>query len=214
MSEEFISCLGVATAYSVVEICKALDQKNFTGVNKLQSATTEHGLSSGIILLSVAMVESPLNRAKYISNSDEKGALNFYKNHIDNKDIYRDLEEIYVIRDSIIHNHIGKVDVPNPENLNDPKITYYLFPNYGDNKFKRAANLKTKKTKRLGLNIIPTRLNRKDVIKVLKVVWSLSISLQERDEKYFPLGNFPFQWDNSQYYKFPQLIDFLSKRWS
>lgn len=48
-------------------------------MNKLQSSTTEHGLSSGIILLAVAMIESALNRAKYISGSNERHALNFLR---------------------------------------------------------------------------------------------------------------------------------------
>ena len=214
MPEEFISCLGVAIAYSLVEICKTLDKTEFTDVNKLQSSTTEHGLSAGIILLSVAMVESALNRAKYISGSNEKQVLNFFKNHIDNGEVYKNLEEIYVIRDSIIHNHIWKVNVPFPENLNDPNITFHLLPGYGDSKFRRVVNMRTKQTNRLAINIIPTRLNRKDVIKVLEVVWNVSVALQKKDVTYFPLENFSFKWDKKQFFTFPQLVDFLSKKWS
>lgn len=62
--------------------------------------------------------------------------------------------------------------------------------------------MRTKRTNRLAINIIPTRLNRKDVIKVLEVVWNVSVALQKKDVTYFPLGNFPFQWDKTQFLDF------------
>ncbi|NHZ84917.1 MAG: hypothetical protein GWP19_03440 [Planctomycetia bacterium] len=214
MLEEFVSCIGVSTAYSIVELCKALDKVPFNAPNRLQSSTVEQGLSCSIILLSVAMTESALNRTRYIIGEKHNRALDFFRMQFDSKATADDLEETYVLRDVITHNHMWKVSVPNSSNLNDPRIKHILLPGYGDKKFRKVINMNTLKTKRLSLNIVPTIVNRKDVLVVLDVVWRICVILQSEDSRYFPLENYPFKWADSKYLKFPGLVQFLKKRWS
>jgi len=155
-----------------------------------------------------------LNRARYIKGGGHKRALDFFKTQFDRKDATDDLEEAYVLRDAIIHNHTWKVIVPNSGNLNDPRIKYILLPGYGDKKFQKVINWNTLKTKRLSLNVVTTIVNRKDVLVVLDVVWRVCVILQSEDSRYFPLEDYPYKWSDSKYLKFPELIQFLKKRWS
>ena len=159
------------------------------------------------------MTESALNRARYIAGEGPPGALKFFESHFENEEVSADLEELYVLRDVIIHNHMWAIEIPDQSNLDDPRIRFTLLSGYGDKKFERVLNKSVQKTNRLSLNVIPTRLSRRDAVTVLEVVWQVCRILQSKDSRYFPIENIPFRWGASTIYRFPDLVAYLSGRW-
>lgn len=228
MAGDYISCIAISLAYPLVRLCEWLDGTPFAGGNQLQTATNEHGRACSIVLLAVAMVESALNRARYVAEASaaptrqsrgrcgKKGtgsALDFFRKHVAHPETANDLKEVYVLRDAIVHNHIWKAIVPDPGNLNDPRIECTLEPGYGDKKFCRCVDRCTAKTRRLSLNVVPARVSRQDAATVLRVAWAVCQALEMKDKRYFQLGAFPFPWSGSQTLTFGEIVALLDRNW-
>jgi len=54
----------------------------------------------------------------------------------------------------------------------------------GDDKFDRVIDTKKRKTRSLGINLFPTRINREDVIIVLKEVLDFLLYIENKDRNY------------------------------
>lgn len=212
MTEELVSCIGIAVSYPLIQLCDQLNKSDFRGVNRLQSSTSEHGTSCSIIILAVSMLESACNRANYILGLGYQDPIKLIRIQIGNDDIADDLREIYVLRDAITHNHMWKVEVPDSTNLNDPNISFTLIPGYGDKKFNHVTDMSTQQTRRLNLNVVPQKISRKDVAEVLDIVYKVITLLNNKDNRIFPVeDNYYLLGDKS--YKFRELIDLIVNKW-
>ena len=56
-----------------------------------------------------------------------------------------------------------------------------LAPGFGDKKYKASVNMATRTTRRLGLNVVPLKVDRNDVRKVINTVWSALEYLETND---------------------------------
>jgi len=81
------------------------------------------------------------------------------------------LKEVYVLRDLLMHNHLWELEYEygGPVPMVLKKAT--LYRGYGDSKFRASVNMRTYRTKTLKLSVFPSRVNRRDVLKVFETIW-------------------------------------------
>jgi len=111
-----ISILGMAYIEPIINLYSLLNSQDFKKFSKTKVSLKENGYSISIIVLSVLMVESIINRIKYLEKNKTKNNLYFFQNFCSDKNLIADLTEIYIIRDLIAHNHIWRTSYDFDEN--------------------------------------------------------------------------------------------------
>lgn len=99
------------------------------------------------------------------------------------------LNEIFVLRDVIVHNHVYNVKVKFDEDWDMVGHTQALIKGYGDDKFKKLVSTRTKKTKSLFLNIQPSKIGFEDLFLAL-IVFDCFAGISERllGRRYVPFN--------------------------
>src|SRR5690606_739628 len=99
-------------------------------------------------------------------------------------DLAKDIEEIFVVRDAIVHNHIWEAQV-NAQNM---RLVSACLPGwYGDSKFSSVVDQSTRQTRRLHLDVFPTRIHKGTAATVLRKVAQGLRLLEEQDTRYVHL---------------------------
>jgi len=209
-----ISCIGISFIEPILGLYRKLDSFHFSGESKVQVSSRENGYSVSIIILSILLIESVLNRVRYIEKSKQSN-LKFFEKKLDNSDLLVKLYEIYVLRDLIVHNHIWRISYEFDRDYKEINIYQKLLKGYGDKKPDRKyvnyVDKRKKCTKKLKLNVNPIKVNKIDVIKVFEVMKELFSFLERRNKGYFPLSNFPFKYGN-QYLNFYEIINKILRK--
>lgn len=139
------------------------------------SGPIENPFAASIVVLLVVCLESFLTSLKSKGKIYERIQKQYSKFKNTEK-----LKEIFVLRDLIVHNHIWDIEF-NQENM--ALISVQLEEGFGDPKFKECIDRQTKKTKLLGLHIIPTSVDRDDACIVLKTVIQSLLFLEEKSKR-------------------------------
>lgn len=164
---------------------------------RFQTSIWEHGHAAAAVVLSVIGIEAYRNRIYFfegrkVSRSvpdDLCNILTAKSISFPTSKLKRLLEEVFVVRDVIAHNHIYKVEVFSDQGRTMLGHRQKLLEGYGfDSKYKSSVNSRTKKTKLLKLNVQPAKVGFEDIFKVLVVV-DLIINIMQ---KAFDAGFIPF----------------------
>lgn len=172
---------------------------NFSN-KRFQTPMPEHSHAAAAIVLSVLGIEAYRNRIyclekREVRRSVSNSLCDMITEKINNfparklKDL---LEEVYVLRDVIVHNHIYEITVAYQGHNMLGHRQRLLQGSTDDLKYKRHVNNRTKKTKLLKLNVQPTKINFEDIFKVL-VVTDLTIKIMQQA---FGGGYVPFHVSN------------------
>lgn len=126
-----------------------------------------------ICLLLAVFLESFIRRATHLAGdslrpSEKTLARTFLKKRYPSCNLSA-ITEVFVIRDVIAHNHLWKIEYSIDRSRRNI-LSKELDSASGDLKFKDHVNLEKGVTKVLGLNVIPTKIDRSDVTKVLDTV--------------------------------------------
>lgn len=142
------------------------ETKNIGYPNEVQTSPREYGYCTAIIALAVIILESAVNRVRDIRQDESKPAVQYLQAIL--SDSLDFVAELFVIRDAIVHAHnwegIIQDDDENGLHFADRPN---LPPQYGDKKYRHYVDPELRQTKTLRLNVIPTRIWRDDVLKVL-----------------------------------------------
>ena len=212
--EKIISCIGLGYIKPILDLYKGLISYDYSRNSKIKVSPLENGYSVSIIVLSVLIVESYLNRIKYLEKNKSKN-LKFFENKFgkENPHLYKKLIEIYILRDLIVHNHIWLSSYEYDDNYNEIKIYQKLLNGYGSKRGKKGdwkynlyVNKKTKKTKCLELNVNPIKINTKDVKIVLKVLKELFELFDNTNPSYSVMKNNSFEF-NGDFKNFSEIVD-------
>ena len=107
--------------------------------------------------------------------------MDFFKSLYPNFKLFDQLIEAYVLRDVLVHNHLWEVDFTWNDKSSMILINAVLDSISGDKKYRNCVDLEKRETKLLKLNILPVRVNRQDVRKVLSIVWKGLLFLESKD---------------------------------
>lgn len=153
--------------------------------NAVQSGYFEHGYAASVVLLLVAMFESYVVRVRYIQRvavpTDLRNALDVLIHLYPRLRHRKALIDVYVLRDAIFHNHLWEIEYSwggSPSMVLHAAVKH---PAFGDKKYSARVNPNTRRTKALGLSVVPTRVDRRDAKLVFGTVWKTLLFLESKN---------------------------------
>ncbi len=158
--------------------------------NKVKSGFYESGYASSVILLLVAMFESYVVRLRLFQGSkvpaSARTALDVVFAIFPRLRHRKALTDVYVLRDSIFHNHLWEIEYSWGGSPTMVMHAASKHPAFGDKKYTARVNPRTRRTRALGVNVVPTRVDRRDVLKVFDTIWKtlLIFEAQGRSQCY------------------------------
>jgi len=96
---------------------------------------------------------------------------------------------VYVLRDAVFHNHLWEIEFSWG---GSPAMVMHgatKDPAFGDKKYTARVNPNTRRTKALGLSIVPTRINRTEARKVFQTVWKTLLFLENKNMNQFSVSD-------------------------
>lgn len=199
----YVTILTANWLIPIGELWNSLVSKDPVRPSDVQTSPPENGLSIGLVIMTVLFLESALHRTYYImksreelSNSKEEfRSIEFFKAHFD-EGLSKILEELITVRDVVAHNHIWECKTQ--DDLSGLKLVSEFVKFSGGNKrFSRVVDEETLKTRKLGINIIPTRIWRGDARKVLVESYKILEYLENIDRDYIYLSHYPVRFGDS-----------------
>jgi hypothetical protein len=133
------------------------------------------------------MLESAIGRTQYVrGEKPPKKPVNFIRTTYPASGFADRIEELFVARDAIAHNHIWEAKITWGDDYGMKLVSAELRDGYGDDKkFQRVIDATTRTTKLLGINLFPTRICRADAVAVLKTAIDFLLFLENEDRRYF-----------------------------
>lgn len=177
----------------IADLCDTMLSRCGGQPNEVQTAFTENGYAISIISLTAFLFEGACGRARHFAGRDREGKRwtaaetlrAFEENALAEK-----IEEIFVVRHAIAHAHLWKAKVDE----NDLRFTELptRLPGYGDNNFDKIVDPTSRTTRKLKLDVFPTRIDRGTAIIVLKECAKALESLESKHKEFF----LPLRHDN------------------
>ena len=189
----YISVFGQRLVEPIFTLLHRLSAEPYAGVNEVQTGGRENGYSVSVCLLLVVLLESMLVRARSVTltkrSGNDRHPLDFLKSAYPDCPLLADVEEVFVLRDVIAHNHIWHVQfAQDPDNWMK-LVERELDEASGDKKFEKVVDVTVGTTKRLKLKVIPTQIDRYDVATVLKVVLAIIRFIDDRENGQLAIWN-------------------------
>ena len=212
--ETLVSILGSSYCQPIANLVERWKAFTPHRPNKVQSGFYEHDYASSVILLLVAMFESYVVRLRFVQDSkvppNARTALDVVFALFPRLRHRKALIDVYVARDSIFHNHLWEIEYSwrgLPGMVLDAATKH---PAFGDKKYDARVNPKTRRTRALGVNVVPTRVDRRDVLKVFDTIWKtlLVFEAQNRFQCYVSHENVRF---SGKTVPFPDVIGQLRR---
>jgi len=121
------------------------------------------------------------------------------------------LVETFILRDLLAHNHLWVIEFLWDDEIGMKLLDAKKHSLSGNRKYKDHVDIGNRKTKQLGLNVFPTRVNRMDVGKVLKTIWDALIYLEGKNRNQCYVSHLPVQFEGKPA-KFGELISNIYER--
>jgi len=188
--QEYVSIIGLSYLKPITKLLEDLETFGPKGPNDVQASSTENGYSASVIILTMLLVESAIARTQYIrGDKPAKKPLDFVRAAYPNSGFVDLLEELFVVRDVIAHNHVWEAQYLWDDQVGMKLVFAALESGYGDKKFKRVIDHVNRKTRQLGINLFPTRICREDARVVLKTAVKFLLFLENKNRRYFYISD-------------------------
>jgi len=155
---------------------------------RFQTSVWEHGHATAAILLTATGIEAYRNRIYYIEKEDigqsdvvDDLCRMLHANNAGFPDaiLRQVLNEVFVIRNVIAHNHIYEVEVWSDKYLTMLRHKQKLLKGYRrDRKYRSSVKPRSRKTNLIRLNVQPAKIGFEDLFKVL-VVFDLLVGVTQ-----------------------------------
>ena len=153
--------------------------------NAVQSGYYENGYAASLILLFVAMFESYVVRVRYVQRPavpiTMRSAIDVLVHLYPRLRHRKALTDVYVARDAIFHNHLWEIEYSWGGSPTMALHGAVKDPAFGDRKYSARVNPVTRRTKALGISVIPTRVDRRDAKKVFETLWKTLLFLEQKN---------------------------------
>lgn len=112
--EEYVSIVGSSYLFPITIISESLFHDIPFSQNEVQASSVENGYSTSLCILVTAWFESYTMRVRYLNNTSthvsEKHCVRFLKELYPDFPFYDELMEVFVLRDTLIHNHLWMIN--------------------------------------------------------------------------------------------------------
>ena len=193
--EDYVSIIGTNYLFPLCTILERLHELQVRGPNEVQASPAENGYAAAAVVLTVFLLESMINRTLYVrGDPTPKHPLCFvgatYLEYVDK------LEELFVIRDTIAHNHVWEAKLGQHDTKPMKLVAASRRTGYGRGpRYPKVLDPKSRKTRLLGLNLFPTRVCRDDAVQVLRVALEFLTFLEGQDRRYAYVSNWWVRYD-------------------
>lgn len=187
-NSNYVSVLFVNLLQPIFDLFDLLEQSDPKGPNEVQAGMLENGYAVSVIVLSALVVESALNRTRYVRNEPKRESAVDTLKRLSAGDLAHEIEEVFVLRDIIAHNHIWTAAMRWDDRSGMALDSAEKLSAYGDDKFNRVVDSGTRATRRLHLDAFPTRIHRATATTVLKKTVEALKFLERLDRRYVYLS--------------------------
>ncbi len=190
-----ISIIGINALEAIVPLVDALVAKPSAQPNEVQVLQSANGLACAVVTISVLVLESAINRMRYIRREIcDDDNVEYFAKIISDGELAKDIDEVVAIRDAVVHNHLWEADVTWDDDLKlrfaaPPK----LLDGFGNKRQRRVMEPKTRLSRRLGLNLFPVRIGRYEAFTALRTIVKALAAIEAREQMYFPFSNQVFE---------------------
>jgi hypothetical protein len=183
--ESLVSIIGSGYFQAVSDLIDRLLKQSPTRRDPVGALYYDNVYSTAIILLTVAALESYVTRLRYfkgVSQSTRYLSVPEYIRHVfPGFRLVKAVTDVFVVRDAIFHNHLWKIDF----NWRPRRVTNAtLVSHREDRKYRATVNMKTRRTRTLRLHVVPTRVDRRDALKVIDTVWKALLFLERQGRQF------------------------------
>ena len=160
--------------------------------DRVSSNYHEGGYAASIILLLAVTVESMVARDRYFNKKavgKQKLKVPEYMKEVHRFRGYHRLSELFVLRDAIAHNHVWVFDYRWSEGKARKLTSAVRVEWSGNRRLEKRLNTKTLRTKLLRANVIPGRIDRRDVHAAFGISLSVLDFLSKRGAEPVTVAN-------------------------
>lgn len=111
-SETHVSIIGVSLIRPILTLVETLESEKPVAPKEVKTGDRENGYSCAIAAIAVFLLESALNRTHYVRDEDAKrfNPTEYFVKISPNPKLAADVEEVFAVRDAIVHNHLWKAN--------------------------------------------------------------------------------------------------------
>ena len=184
--EGIVSVIGGQLFQSITDLIGSMVEQPYQKPDQVSSNYYEGGYAAAIIVMLAVAVESMVARDRYFNPracGHEREPVHEYMQKVHRYRRHVRLSELFALRDAIVHNHVWRFCyVLRPQG--GRRLVSTLRVSWsGDRRFRERLNPKDLRTKLLRANVIPMRMDRKDVLKAFEVALDLFSYVYERGAK-------------------------------
>lgn len=152
----------------------------------------ENGYAVSVTLLLVAVLESYTSRLHFPRQDDidkGKSVPDLLAQLFPDLPNHAELRDIFLVRNSIIHNHIWHIEMNASSDTRGKTISAPPQLQFSVNQhYVSLIDTTTRRTNLLGLNASPTSVSRADVLIVFQVVWTTLVFMNSKNFAHTPLA--------------------------
>ena len=182
---KLVTILGSAYFDPIADLIDRLTKRARQRPNRVKSGEYENAYAASCVLLLVAMFESYTSRLRFAQGTkvsdSTRTAVDVVLSVYPKLRHKKALQDVYVLRDLLMHGHVWEIEYewggPVPMQFVEAK----MHTAYGDKKFRSRVNMKTHRTKALGLSVFPSRVDRTDLLKVFDTIWKTLLVFEASD---------------------------------
>ena len=209
MNDSLVTIVGSAYSEPISVLFEKLKKYDDGKIGSVQSGHFVNGYACSICLLAVVCLESYVMRVRFINKAtqaeiDKTSVPEYLSKLYSDFPLKEALTELFILRDLIAHNHLWEI--------------YFLWDDdkgmmpqsiqkksSGDQKYKKYVDATSNRTRKLGLNINPIKIDSTDVTKVLHTMWRTMIFLENKNRNQCYVSHLSVRHGGS-YVKFGEVI--------
>ena len=175
--ESLVSILGTHYPQAVAGLLENLLPLSPAPATRDKTPYPENAYSASICVLSAICFESCImklrsERPEHQGREQPRRAIDYFGLLHPTYPALEQLRDVFVLRDSLVHNHVWKLNISWDEQLNLNVDDATKAPFSGDKTYAARVDQAARRTKLLGLHVVPIEVDRTDAFKVIRVVWS------------------------------------------
>ena len=211
MTDSLVTIMGSSYFEPISVLLERLKKYENIVSNDVQAGYQVNGFASSICLLAVVCLESHVMRVRYINKASQQ---EIYRLQVPVylKKVYPDfpfeaeLFEIHILRDVVAHNHLWEISF-SWDDEKDMILNAITKLSSGDTKYQNEnyVDAKNNKTKTLGLNINPIKVDASDAKIVLHVMWKVMLFLENKNRNQCYVSHLTVK-DEGEIVKFGEVI--------
>lgn len=212
---DVITVVGSAYFQPIADLIDKLLKRPQPPTFPAGSGDHENGYSVSLVVLLVTVLESYTSRLRFVRSADVvaggRSTPDLLAEYFPSLPTKEELVEVFLARNAVAHNHLWHLDISDFKEAGSPTLANPKELGFQTNKhYEQVVDFGTRRTRKVGLNISPTAVDRTDVQKVFEVVWRTLTFMNAQDFSHTPLAGSTVGY-RGKYRQFEDLLGELAE---